>query len=151
MLRKSLLAVATVFALVTCLSAKGPTVRLVITGGGLANPVTVTDPSVLADSNVFGDKFFAGIANSNSIDPTWPKYTVSFFVELPGWMRQGVQKKYIVYYAKHPRTGEGFVYLPAPGEQWYRLNASTILRNGLEGNWLHASKAWTTALNAHLP
>jgi hypothetical protein len=138
-------------ALVTSLTAKGPTVRLVITGGGLTAPLTVTDEKVLADSGVFGDSFFGRITDSKSIDPSWPKYVVSFYVELPAWMRQGVQKKYVVYYARHPRTGEGFVYLPAPGEEWYGLNVSTILRNGLEGNWLHASKAWAKALNAHLP
>jgi hypothetical protein len=140
-----------VFALVISLAAKGPTVRLVITGEGLTNPITVTHASVLADSNVFGDAFFGRIANSHSIDPTWPKYVVSFFVEMPAWMHKGVQKKYVVYYAKHPRTDEGFVYLPAHGEEWYGLNVSTILRNGLEGHWLHASKAWAKALNNHLP
>ena len=133
------------------LAAKGPTVQLVITHGGLASPITVTDASVLSDSNVFGDAFFGRIANPGSIDPAWPRYVVSFFVELPAWMRQGVQKKYVVYYARHPRTGEGFVYLPAPNEEWYRLNTSTILRNGLEGNWLHASESWSRAINARLP
>ena len=133
------------------LAAKGPTVQLVITGGGLATPITVTDANSLSDSNVFGGTFLGSIANPNSIDPTWPKYVVSFFVELPAWIHQGVQKKYVVYYARHPQTGEGFVYLPAPGEEWYGLNVSTILRDGLEGNWLHASKVWAKALNTHLP
>jgi hypothetical protein len=105
----------------------------------------------MADSNVFGDTFLGRIANSHSIDPNWPRYVISFFVELPAWMRKGVQKKYVVYYARHPQTGEGFVYLPAPGEEWYGLNASTILRNGLEGNWLHASQQWGNALNTRLP
>jgi hypothetical protein len=151
MLRPTLLIVATVLALGANLIAKGPTVRLVIAGGSLTTPITVADDRVLADSGVFGDAFFGRIAESHSIDPTWPKYTVSFFVELPAWMRLGVQKKYVVFYAKHPHTGEGFIYLPAPGEEWYRLNSSTILRNGLEGNWLHASKRWARALNTHLP
>jgi hypothetical protein len=70
---------------------------------------------------------------------------------LPAWMHKGVQKKYVVYYARHPHTGEGFVYLPAPNEEWYGLNASTILRNGLEGNWLHAPERWSRAINARLP
>lgn len=151
MFRQSFLVVATVFALVANLAAKGPTVRLVITGGGLAKPLIITDPAVLADSNVFGGTFLGPIASVSSIDSTWPKYIVSFFVELPAWMRQGVQMKYVVVYARNPQTGEGFVYLPAPGEEWYRLNASTILRNGLEGNWLHASKVWAKPLNTHLP
>lgn len=125
--------------------------RLVIAGGGLRTPITVTDARVLTDSGVFTGAFLGRIADSSSIDPTWPRYVVSFFVELPAWMRQGVQKKYVVYYVRDPQTREGFVYLPAPGEEWYGLNVSTILRNGLEGNWLHASKPWAEGLNTHLP
>ena len=150
-MHRNLLLVATVVALVSNVSAKGPTVRLEIAGGGLTSPITITDPGVLTSSNVFGDQFLGPIVESTSVDPAWTRYIVSFFVEPPGWMHQGVQKKYVVYYAKHPRTGEGFVYLPAPGEEWYRLNVSTILRNGLEGNWLHASSAWAKAVNRHLP
>jgi hypothetical protein len=143
--------IAIILAAVSHLAAKGPTVQLVITEGGLTAPIIVTDASILSDSNVFGDAFLGAIANPRSIDRTWPKYVVSFFVELPAWMRQGVQKKYVVYYARHPKTGEGFVYLPAPTEEWYGLNASTILRNGLEGNWLRAPERWSRALNARLP
>lgn len=150
-MRQVFVVVATAMALVTTLTAKGPTVQLVITGAALATPITVTDATVLSDSNVFGGAFLGAIANPSSIDPTWPKYVVSFFVELPAWMNEGVQKKYVVYYAKHPQTGEGFVYLPAPGEEWYRLNVGTILRDGLEGNWLHASGGWAKGLNTYLP
>lgn len=148
---RPLAVIAIAFVSVAHLAAKGPTVQLVITGGALARPIAVTDASTLSDSNVFGGTFLESIADPNTIDPAWPKYVVSFFVELPAWMNQGVQKKYVVYYARHPKTGEGFVYLPAPGEEWYGLNVSTILRDGLEGNWLHASKGWAKALNTHLP
>ena len=148
---RSFLVAAMCLAFVTGLGAKGPTVRLVIAGAGLTKPITVTDASVMTDSNVFGDSFLGPLASSSSINPTWPKYEISFYVDLPSWMHQGVQKKYVVYYTKHPRTGEGFVYLPGPGEEWYGLNASTILRNGLEGNWLRASQGWAKALNTHLP
>jgi hypothetical protein len=150
-MRKVLFVMAAALVLTTNLVAKGPTIRLEITGGGLATPITVTDVSVLSDSNVFGGTFLGPIASSSSIKPGWPKYVVSFFVELPTWMHEGVQKKYVVYYAKDPKTGRGFVYLPAPGEEWYDLNVSTILRNGLEGNWLDASVGWSKSLNTYLP
>ena len=143
--------VAMVVAMAATLVAKGPTARLVVTGGGLATPITVTDANILSESNVFGGTFLGGIADSHSIAPTWPKFMIAFYVDTPAWMRQGIRQKYVVYYAMHPQTGEGFVYLPAPGEQWYQLNASTILRNGLEGNWIHAARPWAKALNTYLP
>ena len=150
-MRRTWLVLAALLVSVAALSAKGPTVRLEVTGGTLTAPITITDEAVLSGSNVFGDAFHAGIASDKVINPSWPKYLVSFYVQLPAWMNEGIQKKYVVYYVKRPETGEGFVYLPAPGEEWYRLNVSTILRNGLEGNWLHASPAWAKALNAALP
>jgi hypothetical protein len=151
LMRQSFVVVAAALALTINLTAKGPTVRLEITGGPLARPITITDASVLGDSNVFGGTFLGSIASPSSIEPAWPKYVVSFFVELPAWMHEGVQKKYVVYYSKDPKTGRGFVYLPAPGEEWYHLNVSTILRNGLEGNWLDASVRWSQSLNTYLP
>lgn len=151
MLRRFLFLTTTVLTLVTPLAAKGPTVRLEISGNSLTNLITITDESVLSRSNVFGGEFLAGIATEKAINQNWPKYLVSFYVELPAWMKQGVRRKYVVYYAKDPQTGQGFVYLPGAGEEWYHLNVSTILRNGLEGNWLRASAPWATALNAYLP
>jgi len=150
-MRQVFVVMALAVALTVTLTAKGPTVRLEITGAALARPITVTDQNILSDSNVFVGDFLGPIASPTVIDPTWPKYVVSFFVELPAWMHEGVQKKYVVYYAKNPQTGRGFVYLPAPGEEWYHLNVSTILRNGLEGNWLDASGRWSKTLNSYLP
>ena len=151
MLRQVPFVAAMALVMVTTLTAKGPTARLVIAGNGLAAPITVTDASILKDSNVYHGTFLSGIADSQSIAPTWPKFVISFFVDAPPWTRRGVQKKYVVIYAKNPRTGEGFVYLPAPGEDSYALNASTILRDGLEGNWVRASTPWAKAVNTYLP
>ena len=151
MFRQVPIVAAIALMMVTTLTAKGPTARLVIAGGGLATPITVRDASILKDSNVYHATFLGGIAHAQSIDPTWPTFVISFFVSTPAWSRQGVQEKYVVYYARNPRTGEGFVYLPAPGEKWYQLNTSTIVRNGLEGNWVRASAPWATALNTYLP
>jgi hypothetical protein len=142
---------AAIFATVVEVSAKGPTVRLLITGGGLPEPIAIIDATVLSASNVFGDAFLGSLTSEKAINPSWPRYVVSFFVEPPAWMQLGVREMYVVHYVKHPQTGEGFVYLPGAGEEWYRLNVRTIERNGLEGNWLHASPVWASALNAVLP
>ena len=92
MLRRILILTTTVLTLVTPLTAKGPTVRLEITGDSLTNPITITDESVLSGSNVFGGEFLAEIASEKAINQNWPKYLVSFYVELPAWMKQGVRQ-----------------------------------------------------------
>jgi len=145
--RQALATLAVMLAVAASLSAKGPTVRLEITGGGLAKPITVTDSGVLAESNVYFGTFLGPITDAATIDPAWPKYVVSFFVDL----QPRIEKKYVVYYVKNPKTGQGFVYLPGSGEDLYKFNGSTILRNGLEGNWLGASSRWANGLNSYLP
>src|SRR6476620_4705293 len=104
MFRRVLILAAIVLALVIPLTAKGPTVRLEVSGAGLITPITITDETVLSGSNVYSGEFLAGIARDKAIKPSWPKYLVSFYVELPVWMNQGVQKKYVVYYTRNPQT-----------------------------------------------
>jgi hypothetical protein len=58
---------------------------------------------------------------------------------------------YVVVYSKDRWTGEAFIYLPGRADDSYRRNISTILRGGQDGHWYHASQAWSTAMNAHLP
>jgi len=53
---RALAVIAIALASAADLAAKSPTVQLVISGGGLARPITVTDASTLSDSNVFGSE-----------------------------------------------------------------------------------------------
>jgi hypothetical protein len=73
---------------------------------------------------------------------------VQFHV-LPNGRRE-VQVMYAVTYVNDPRTGAAFVYLPAAGEEHYRLNVSTMLRDGHDGRWHRAVPEWAAALNASL-
>jgi hypothetical protein len=146
---RSSLAVIVAIGLAVTLQAKGSTVRLHVTGAALPVPLDITDPQLLASSNVFEGSFL-GMPRSEP-PPSVPRYRVSFHVEYPAWMKRGVEVKYVVTYARDPQSGEGLIYLPGRGEEGYRLNVGTILRDGKDGVWQSASQRWADALNRYLP
>jgi hypothetical protein len=127
------------------ISAKGATVRLTVAGPGLSSPVEVTSPDAIAANVWAGD--FIGHPTTEP-DKAFPRYDVSFYVEPP---RKPVRMMYVVYYVRNPHTGQGFVYLPGRGDEWYRLNVSTILRDGQDGKWHEAVSAWSKAIATVLP
>jgi hypothetical protein len=141
-MRYTLLAIALALGTAVTLNAKGPTVKLTITGPNLAGAIEVTTPKALA--HVWSDDFLGPLAEEPSA--AFPRYTVQFHV-LPNGKRE-IQVMYAVTYVTDPRTGAAFVYLPAPGEEHYSLNISTILREG--GRWHRAVPTWAAALNVSL-
>lgn len=139
----SLAALLALFAMAATLAAKGATVRLTVTGPGLSSPVEVVSPGALS-ANVFEGNFIG--SPTDEPGKSLPRYTVSFYVATP---RNPVRIMYVVSYVRNQHTGQGFVYLPGRGEEWYRLNVSTILR-GQEGEWHRADAAWSDAITAAL-
>ena len=143
--------VAVLMALIAAaasLEAKGATAKLAIAGPSLRQPVEVVEPRLLAESNVFAGGF---------IGPTIPppaaglaRYTVSFYVQAPDWMKESARVAYVVHYATDASSGEGFIYLPGRGEPGYATNVGTIERVGDDGKWHRAPKAWTAALNRYI-
>ncbi len=120
-------------------AAKGPTVRITISGGALTSPIEVTDSRILDSSNVWAGEFLDRSARSPKEPPRGlRRYEVSFYVKLGG---DGVTKMYVLYYSPNPATHPGLIYLPGKGEPWYSRNVRTILR-GSEGQWHYASPAW---------
>ena len=121
-------------------SAKGPTVKITISGGGLTSAIEVTDPRILSSSNVWGGNFLDGSRGSVKKPPRGLRpYEVSFYVKLANGE---VRKMYVVYYYPNPSTEQGYIYLPGKGETWYSLNVGAILRDGQDGKWNYASPAW---------
>ena len=128
-------------ALVT---AKGVTRRLVVTGPTLPAPLEITDQAALA--NVWGEEFMG--APAAEPDSSWSRYEVAFYVQPP--RTEAVRMMYVAIYVRDPTSGAGFVYLPSRGEEHYRLNVRTILREGQDGKWHHASEAWNEAISKRL-
>ena len=137
---------AVAMTLTSGVEAKGPTVKLTVTGPLLSKPIDITTPRAVS-ATVYGGEFIGAAATEPP--KVLPRYTVSFHVQLP--REQGLQVMYVVYYARDPVTGHGFVYLPARGEEWGRLNSSTISRDGQDGRWHHATQGWSDAIAASLP
>lgn len=120
-------------------SAKGPTVKITITGGHLTAPLEVTDSRVLSSAGPWDGRFMDGSGGVTTPPQGGPQpYEVSFYVKLNGDIRMA----YVVYYRPSPLPGQGYIYLPGRGERWYRLNVSTILRTGHDGKWHYASREW---------
>jgi hypothetical protein len=138
-------------AIVTCLAGSPlavgikETARLTILGSGLQRPIEITDPAVLTLSNVFVGTFIGGPAPEP--DAAWVRYRVAFDVQTLDGVKAAA---YVIYYCANSGTGEGFIYLPGQGDESYRRNISTILRDGRDGRWHQASEAWSAALNARL-
>ena len=133
------------------LSAKGPTLKIIIKCASLTTPITITDTESLKDFGVWAG---AGVL-INDVPQTegfiidWPKgvvaerpnglqhYEVSFYAN-----HQGERLVYVVSYDYNPSTELGYIYLPGKADEWYQLNTSSIYRRGLEGNWFVATNAW---------
>lgn len=136
-------------ALPISLLAKGPTVKLTISGAALPRAIEVTDATVLSRSNVYEGAFIG--ASAAAPDSALPVYTVAFDVQLPEWMKAGVRTMYAVQVVKDPRSNELRLYLPGRGEPGYPLNVGTILRDGKDGHWRTAAAPWASRLTGYLP
>jgi len=143
MIRGSALAFALALSLVAIVAAKGPTVRLVISGASLAEPVEITDPKALV--HVWSTDFIG--ERTTETAHSLPRYTVSFYVKPP---RSEVRMMYVVHYTVDPRTGDGFVHFPGRGEEWWQLNVSTIWREQHDGRWFKAAVTWNAAIRSRV-
>ena len=135
--------------------AKGnaATVRIDIKAFASTAVVAVTHPDLLDRSHVYAGTFLGPV--TDPIDPAWPRYVITLVVEprtpMPALAPTGVFKPYVMHYAVDPATLEGFLYLPGPGENGYRLNTDLIIRDGDDGRWHRADPEWAGLLIAYLP
>ena len=135
---------ATAFLAVS-LGAKGRTVKLVVSGGGLGQPIEITGKDVLF-ANPWSDEFVHVWKARPEPPPHVHRYEVSFYEELG---TGNVQMKYVVDYAPSPQ-GRGAIHLPGPGDLRYRLNVSTIIRDRQDGQWFPASDEWERVVGSRL-
>ena len=121
-------------------SAKSPTVKIMISGGGLTSAIEVTDPRILDISNVWSGQFLDRSRGTAKEPPRGlQRYEVSFYIKITN---NEVRKKYVLYYYLNTATEPSYIYLPGKGETWYSLNVGAILRDEQDGKWNYASSAW---------
>jgi hypothetical protein len=143
--------------------AKGDLVRIEVTGPQLSEPLVVADSKVLREFFIWsgpnsGPRHSIGspqsadspsfIAWQEGIKEQVPKgmtvYDVSFFHVFRNQPRDG-RLTYAVKYAYDAVTKRGYIYLPGPGEENYRLNVSTIFHD-VEGHGFLASSRWESLI-----
>jgi hypothetical protein len=138
------LTLAIAVGVVASVAAKGTTIKLSITGPGLTEPLVVTDAAALV--HVWGNDFIGPL--SDAPNSALPRYQVSFHVQ--PLRSTDVKVMYVVRYVVDPRTKEAFVYLPGRGEDGFRLNIGTMLRDNDDGRWHRAPQAWSRPISDKL-
>jgi hypothetical protein len=143
----SVLVAGAVFAIPAL--AKAPTEKLVISGPGIAGLLETTDPRVITPSIWAGD-FVDWNSKAAAPGVRHARYTVRFHVSQP---RHESRAAYVVYYVWDPETERALVYIAGPGDEWYRVNAGSIVRDGSDGQswrdgqWYVANDAWGRAIH----
>ncbi len=122
--------------------AKGPADKITIQGPGLASPIEVLDPQALQEFSPWSDQFMDLTQRPAAPPSTATTYSITLIVK-PQWT-------YGFDYVPDPSGGRGYIYLPGPGDNRYRRNMGTIIRNE-DGQWLYASKDWDALMQRVLP
>jgi cytochrome c biogenesis protein CcmG, thiol:disulfide interchange protein DsbE len=138
----TLLIVPILFAIPQAASAKAPTSKLVIEGGGLTKPLEVAEPRILQNSMIwsYGNDSFLDYSLVAAKKPPHGlrAYEVSLYAKLDGIE---IKKMYVVRYCPNP-LGQGYIYLPGDKDDWGAGNKDSIIRAGRDGKWNYASSAW---------
>jgi hypothetical protein len=152
---------ATVLALVAAPAlAKSQTVKIEITGPGLAQPLEITDPAIVERFSIwngpgtarkvaardpsavpqiktYADWLRGAIAQPDGLQ----LYTVTFHQESNEQTHEW-HRTYVVKYGYDPKTAGGYIYLPGPQDgETYQRNVFSISHGGA-GKWFHASQSW---------
>jgi hypothetical protein len=152
-------------ALSTVMSAKGDTIKITVAGATLANPIEMTDATIVRQFQVWTGPGTQACSGGHCVEGTegfivdWSSgavahkprglqhYEVSFYVtdaRFPG--QPGPEHlAYVVSYEYDASASQGYVYLPGKGDPLYSLNAGSIYRD-LEGRWFRATHAWQDAV-----
>jgi len=149
-MRRICFAALAVIALSIGLEAKGTTVKLTLTGPGLAAPAEIVEPAILDRSNVWEGSFLGEVLDT-APGGTPPTFSLNFVVQTPLWMRQPPRTMYTVLLVRDAKSGGLLLYLPGRGESGYQLNVSTMLRDMHDGHWHRPPAAWASAIAVYLP
>ena len=144
---------ALTLGLVAIVSAKGATVRVVVTGGALHEPIDIADPGALRPFGVWAgpgvtisgqpqrDGFIVNWWHGAVTEPSshLPRHEVQFYAARGD---ESPALAYVVTYVYDPPTDRGYVYLPGRGEPHAAMNMRNMYRGGMEGQWFLSTGAW---------
>ncbi|HXF14300.1 MAG TPA: hypothetical protein VN517_14190 [Terriglobales bacterium] len=140
------------FAIVASAYGKGPVDLILISGGGLNQPIEITDPASLNAFNPWIGQFADWKAKPLVDAPCYRRsFEVMFYLKSAGRMPSSRDRGdlQMIYATRYCWTGEaGYVYLPGPGEPLYGPNGGTIIRADADGKWHPATPAWDSLLSS---
>jgi hypothetical protein len=133
--------------------AWGRVFAIEIRGDALAEPLTITDPTVVQDLSFWvgpgtGFSEFMGPVSLDRSIVDWDRgeatdrptgletYEVRFLLE-----PRGDPPVYLVLYEPEPENGSGYIYYPADG-------SSGIVTHFVEDTWRYASSRWNERVGA---
>ena len=149
MTKRCVFALLLVLALTPLAFSKGSPELIVISGGGLARPVEITDQSLLKAFDPWTGQFADWQEKPLADAPCFRRsFKVQFYMRWPGREssldRDNLQ---MIYATRYCSTGlTGYVYLPGPNESLYRGNIGTIIRGDADGKWHVATAAWNALI-----
>jgi hypothetical protein len=149
MTKRCLFALLLVLAVAPLAYSKGSPDLVLISGGGLAQPIEITDPGSLEAFDPWNGQFADWQEKPLADAPCFRRsFEVRFYMKWPGREssldRGNLQ---MIYAMRYCSTGTaGYVYLPGPGEPQYRGNVSTIIRGDADGKWHPATAAWNSLM-----
>ena len=129
---------------------KGSPDLILISGGGLGQPIEITDPDSLKAFNPWIGQFADWQAKRLADAPCFRRsFEVSFYMRWPGRKssldRGNLQ---LIYSTRYCSTGQiGYVYLPGPGEPQYGPNRGTIIRGPADGKWHVPTAGWDALMS----
>lgn len=140
------------FAAVASAYGKGPVDLILISGGGLNQPIEITDPASLHAFNPWIGQFADWQAKPLVDAPCYRQsFEVLFYMKWPQRVSSALDRGDLkmIYATRYCWSGEaGYVYLPGPGEPLYGPNGGTIIRGTADGRWHPATPAWDSLLSS---
>ena len=142
---------------VSAATAKGVTARIIISGGGLAEPIVITDPAILGRFSIWSGPS-SGWVRDGEVQPDYqgtfmdfpagpadsrPAELVHFDVAFQladSLDSEAWDHTYRVEYAIHPNTPGGFFFLPDLPEN------TALIHHGVEGSWFNSTDEWEASV-----
>jgi hypothetical protein len=129
---------------------KGPVDLILISGGGLAQPVEISDPESLRSFSPWIGQFADWEAKALLDAPCVRRsFEVFFYMKWPGRFSSLDRGDLnMIYATRYCSTGSvGYVYLPGRGQRYFGENGGTIIRGDADGKWHPATAAWDSLMS----
>ena len=152
-MRKHILyALMATMAAVPLAYSKGPVDLILVSGGGLNQPVEISDPEALNAFNPWVGQFADWKSRSLADAPCFRRSVeVVFYMKWPERRASALDRGDLkmIYATRYCWDGTaGYVYLPGRSEPLYSFNGRTIIRGDADGKWHKATPGWDSLLSS---